>query len=64
MNRKDFLAQMRKELKAFDTYMAEKYPEVGESGDVSEDMGFGDWFEQYLAFDEDMAEKGKRGKAK
>jgi len=62
MTRAEFLKQFRKELKAFERYMAEKYPEVGDPADESANMGFGDWFEQYLAFDGDMCEQGKRGK--
>lgn len=53
MNRKEFLAEMRRELDAFDAHFAKKYPTVGEPGDESSPMGFGDWFEQYLAFNED-----------
>ena len=57
MTRSEFIAELRKEVEAFDKYFAERYPLLGapiDDKDKPEDsrgeLGYGDWFDQFLMF--------------
>lgn len=63
ITRSEFVAQLKADIEAFDRYWAEKYPHLGEPGPDSKkpieqqgQLAFGDWFEQYLAFDREESQ--------